>query len=172
MADVLLPRQLSWLFGLLSFVSACRAPEPSPNSPATPEPTRSVAPSEAASAAGPTATAPEPDAASRPITNRELVSQPQPGRYQLEAYFIELRPCPVCEAPLMCKPCLSEHVVVADEPSPPAGTATAMLRVTAEQLRDLVVGARYRLEIQVHPAVGGGSGVNYVEVLEYAGPLD
>ena len=100
------------------------------------------------------------------------MSQPQPGRYLLDAYVIELRPCPVCEAPLKCKPCVSEHILVADEPSPPAGTATAMLRVTAAQLRDLVAGARYRLEIEVHPALGGGSGVNYVEVLRYEGPLD
>jgi hypothetical protein len=100
------------------------------------------------------------------------VSEPQPGRYLLDAYVIELRPCPVCEPPLKCKPCVSEHIVVADEPSPPAGTVTAMLRVTTEQLRDLAAAARYRFEIQVHPAVEGGSGINYVEVLSYDGPLE
>jgi hypothetical protein len=47
-----------------------------------------------------------------------------------------------------------------------------MLRVTADQLRDLVAGARYRLEVQVHAAVEGGSGINYVEVLKYDGPLE
>lgn len=169
-------RHLAWLIPVFWHASACRAPEASPSIPAAPEPTRSAAPSEAAGAAAPTPSASAPanesDAASRPITNRELVAKPQPGRYRLDAYVIELRSCPVCEPPIKCKPCLSDHIVVADEPTPPAGTPTAMLRVTADQIRDLVAGARYRLEVQVHPAVEGGSGVNYVEVLKHDGPLD
>jgi hypothetical protein len=67
---------------------------------------------------------------------------------------------------------VSDHIVVADEPTPPVGTNTAMLRVTADQVRELVAASRYRFEVQVHPAVGGGSGVNYVEVLKYDGPLN
>ena len=173
---MLAPRHLAWLNPVVLFASACRAPETSPNRPAAPEPTRSAPASEAANAAPSTpsasAPAPEADPALRPITNRELVSEPQPGHYLLDAYVIELRSCPVCEPPLKCKPCLSDHIVVADVLTPPAGTPTAMLRVAAEQTRDLVAGRRYRLEVQVHPAVEGGSGVNYVEVLKYEGPLD
>jgi len=195
MAGVLTLRPLLWLVPMVWIACACRAPEASPSSPAAPEPTRSAVPSEAspsgpaapeparsatppetASAAAPAASASaganEPDAARRPITSRELASRPQPGRYLLDAYVIELRPCPACPAPLRCKPCIGEHIVVADEPAPPTRTATAMLRATADQLEALVAGARYRFDIQVHPAIGGGGGINYMEVLKYDGPLD
>ena len=193
MADVSTLRPLLRLVPMVWIACACRAPEASPSRPAAPQPTRSTAPSEAspsgpaepartaappetASAAAPAAStsagANEPDAARRPITSRELASQPQPGRYLLDAYVIELRPCPVCRPPLRCKPCIGEHVVVADEPNPPDPTATAMLRVTADQLRRLVAGARYRLEVEVHPALGGGSGINYMEVSKVDGPLN
>jgi len=191
-----LPR-LSWLVPVVWLACACRAPEPSPSSPAAPEPTRSGLPSDVgpsspatpeparsaaplvtASAAVPTASASaapresEPDTALRSITCGALRSQPRPGRYQLDAYVIELRPCPVCKPPLRCKLCIGEHIVVADEPNPPDPAATAMLRVTADQLRRLVTGARYRLEVEVHPAIGGGSGINYVEVSKFEGPLN
>ena len=42
-----------------------------------------------------------------------------------------------------------------------------MLRVTADQIQTLSIGVRYRFEVQVQPAVEGGRGVNYVEVLEH-----
>jgi len=158
---------------LVLCVTACRTPSDSPSAPVASARAASVERTETADAvASPpssSASAPSqtPAADLRPIAVQGLVAEPQPGRYQLEAYVVELQPCPVCERPLRCKPCLSDHIVVAEGSSAPPGTPTAMLRVTADQIQTLSIGVRYRFEVQVQPAVEGGRGVNYVEVLEH-----
>jgi hypothetical protein len=166
--------QIAWLGAVVVCASACPSPSPRPGAPSgTPEPTSSAEPADAGVAAQPpaSASAAGPAEAIPAITVGQLVAEPKPGRYLLDAYVVELSPCPDCAPPIRCKPCVSDHVVVADEPDPPSTAARPPLRVTPDALGQFVVGTRYRLEIVAHPAVGGGRGINHVEVVRIQSSL-
>ena len=146
-----------------------------PSQPAA-TPIEQQAPAGATAATATTdALSPTPDTSAEPtldvptdqttVTACRLAAGVEPGRFQLDAYVIELRPCPECPPPLSCKPCLGEHVVVHDEPSPTPDAHKPMLRMKPGQLTQVEAGKRYRFQID---AVGEDSTVNHIEVVSFA----
>lgn len=107
---------------------------------------------------------PTPAPASNVVTAERIATGIPLGEYQLDAYIIELRPCPECPPPLSCKPCIGDQVAVHDVPSPSPDMVKPMLLLGAGQIAKLEQGKRYHFMIR---AVGqpGGTTVNHIEVI-------
>lgn len=151
------------------FATACGPAQPAEtpvgtDGTSTTGPTTTVAPP-----ATPTSTTPAPVPGATVVTAEKIVAGLEPGEYQLDAFVLELRPCPECPPPLSCKPCLGDFIVVHDQAAPPANGATPTLRLKPDQIKQFEAGKRYRFTLRAVSLTGENT-TNHIEV-ESASPL-
>ena len=134
------------LFPLALYVVACgpsqpaQIPEGSSDTTVTPPATADAPPPPPVS----TSDATPPPADDGVLTVERLVAGVPAGAHVLEAFVVEVKPCPECPPTISCRPCLGDFIVVHDAASPPADAAKPMLKVKPDQIKSFQAGKRYR----------------------------
>jgi hypothetical protein len=144
--------------------TACGPAQPAQTPDSTPgnsvaDPTPTTPPTTTA----PPEVTPEPVPGKTVVTAKRIAAGIEPGEYQLDAYVVELKPCPECPPTISCKPCLGDFIKVHDQASPPPSTATPMLQLKPEQIKQFEKGKRYRFELRAVSSPGGST-TNHVQV--------
>ncbi len=122
-----------------------------------------------AACAGPAAAA--PSGQEQALSVAELSrARPTEGMLTLDGWIASSYRCPTCPPGAHCKPCLGDHVTVADarprDAKELAPDQRVVVFVERADLARLVVGERYRLRVRVRATRTTGSVVNDLQLVE------
>jgi hypothetical protein len=90
------------------------------------------------------------------------------GSFRIEGFIINIYKCPPCPAPMQCKPCLGDHVVVTDNVDEKDPALIKRLRIFTDKPEKFEMKKKYSFVVKVKGQIPKGRAIENVDLISFA----
>ena len=87
--------------------------------------------------------------------------------FKIEGYVIQTYKCPPCPPPLQCKPCIGDHIVVADNVEEKNPALIKRLRIFTDKPAQFELKKKYSFLVKVRGKVREGHAIEEVDLIRF-----